>query len=72
MKNYCVYCKFGQFIGDGNSMKCHLIEHNCILHGNAVIGADGFGFAEGMREKYAPGQKVVYLEKLAEWIELDG
>jgi co-chaperonin GroES (HSP10) len=28
--------------------------------------------AEGMREKYAPGQKVVYLEKLAEWIELDG
>lgn len=27
--------------------------------------------SEGMREKYAPGQKVVYLEKLAEWIELD-
>jgi len=28
--------------------------------------------SDGMREKYEKGQKVVYLEKLAEWIEIDG
>ena len=28
--------------------------------------------SDGMQEKYVPGQKVVYLEKLAEWIEIEG
>ena len=28
--------------------------------------------SDGMREKYRKGQKVVYLEKLAEWIEIEG
>lgn len=36
----------------------------------------GFGVvvscAEGMREYYGVGQTVVYLEKLAEWIEING
>ena len=41
MKNYCVNCKFGQFVGDGNSMKCHLVEHDINAYrisGNIKLG----------------------------------
>ena len=37
-----------------------------IAHGYVVSCSDG------MREKFGAGQKVAYMERLAEWIEIDG